>query len=140
MLGPNSTVSTACATGAQAIADATAVIRRGEADVMVAGGAEHAVFPLFVASFIVQRAASTLNETPESASRPFDGERTGFVIGDGAGILVLEDLEHALRRDATIYAEVLGAGSSSDAYHPIAPHPEGFGAARAIHMALATRE
>jgi 3-oxoacyl-[acyl-carrier-protein] synthase II len=136
LLGPNSTVSTACATGAQAISDATAVIRRGEADVMVAGGAEHAVFPLFVASFIVQKAASMLNDAPEKASRPFDAERSGFVIGDGAGMLVLEDLEHALARGATIYAEVLGAGSSSDAYHPIAPHPEGVGAARAIRMAL----
>jgi 3-oxoacyl-[acyl-carrier-protein] synthase II len=136
LLGPNSTVSTACATGAQAISDATAVIRRGEADVMVAGGAEHAVFPLFVASFIVQKAASMLNDAPEKASRPFDAERSGFVIGDGAGMLVLEDLEHALARGATIYAEVLGAGSSSDAYHPIAPHPEGIGAARAIRMAL----
>jgi 3-oxoacyl-[acyl-carrier-protein] synthase II len=120
----------------QAISDATAVIRRGEADVMVAGGAEHAVFPLFVASFIVQKAASMLNDAPEKASRPFDAERSGFVIGDGAGMLVLEDLEHALARGATIYAEVLGAGSSSDAYHPIAPHPEGVGAARAIRMAL----
>ncbi|MEZ4522762.1 MAG: beta-ketoacyl-ACP synthase II [Thermomicrobiales bacterium] len=136
LLGPNSTVSTACATGAQAISDATAAIRRGEADVMVAGGAEHAVFPLFVASFIVQRAASTLNEDPERASRPFDADRSGFVIGDGAGILVLEELEHALSRGATIYAELLGAGTSSDAYHPIAPHPEGVGAARAIKMAL----
>jgi 3-oxoacyl-[acyl-carrier-protein] synthase II len=136
LLGPNSTVSTACATGAQAIADATAVIRRGEAEVMVSGGAEHAVFPLFVASFIVQKAASTLNDAPEKASRPFDGERTGFVIGDGAGILVLEELEHALARGATIYAEVLGAGTSNDGYHPIAPHPEGVGAARAIRAAL----
>jgi len=136
LLGPNSTVSTACATGAQAIADATAVIRRGDADVMVAGGAEYAVFPLFVASFIVQKAASTLNEAPEKASRPFDGQRSGFVIGDGAGIVVLEELEHALARGATIYAEVLGAGSSNDGYHPIAPHPEGVGAARAIRAAL----
>lgn len=136
LLGPNSTVSTACATGAQAIADATAAIRRGEADVMVAGGAEHAVFPLFVASFVVQRAVSLLNDEPERASRPFDAERSGFVIGEGAGILVLEELDHALDRNATIYAELLGAGTSSDAYHPIAPHPEGIGAARAIQMAL----
>ena len=136
LLGPNSTVSTACATGAQAIADGVAAIRRDEADVMVTGGAEHAVFPLFLASFIVQKAASTRNDEPERASRPFDGERTGFVIGDGAGILVLEELEHALARGATIYAELLGAGTSSDAFHPIAPHPEGKGAARAIRMAL----
>lgn len=136
-LGPNSTVSTACATGAQAIADAAAAIRRGDADVMLAGGAEHGVFPLFVASFIVQKAASTMNDEPERASRPFDADRMGFVIGDGAGILVLEDLEHAQQRGAQIYAEVLGAGSSSDAYHPIAPEPDGRGAARAIKMALA---
>jgi 3-oxoacyl-[acyl-carrier-protein] synthase II len=134
--GPNSTVSTACATGAQAVADAAEFIRRGQADVMLAGGAEHAVFPLFVASFIVQKAASTRNEEPQRASRPFDGARDGFVIGDGAGILVLEELQHALARGATIYAELLGTGSSSDAYHPIAPEPEGRGAALAIRMAL----
>ncbi|HLT19653.1 MAG TPA: beta-ketoacyl-ACP synthase II [Thermomicrobiales bacterium] len=136
LLGPNSTVSTACATGAQAIADAFNTIRRGEADVMVTGGAEYAVFPLFVASFVVQKAASTLNDEPHKASRPFDAGRTGFVIGDGAGVLVLEELEHALARGATIYAEVLGAGTSNDGYHPIAPHPEGIGAARAIRAAL----
>lgn len=136
LLGPNSTVSTACATGAQAIADAAAAIRRDEADIMVSGGAEYAVFPLFFASFIVQRAASTLNDDPERASKPFDAGRSGFVIGDGAGILVLEELDHALARNATIYAELLGTGTSSDAFHPIAPHPEGHGAARAINMAL----
>lgn len=135
-LGPNSTVSTACATGAQAIADAGAAIRRGDADVMVAGGAEHGVFPLFVASFIVQRAASPRNDPPSAASRPFDAGRDGFVIGDGAGILILEELEHARSRGARIYAELLGAGSSSDGYHPIAPEPEGQGAARAIQLAL----
>jgi 3-oxoacyl-[acyl-carrier-protein] synthase II len=134
--GPNSTVSTACATGAQAVADAAEFIRRGQADVMLAGGAEHAVFPLFVASFVVQKAASTRNDEPQRASRPFDGARDGFVIGDGAGVLVLEELEHALARGATIYAEVLGTGSSSDAFHPIAPEPEGRGAALAIRMAL----
>jgi 3-oxoacyl-[acyl-carrier-protein] synthase II len=136
MLGPNSTVSTACATGAQAIADATATIRRGEADLMLAGGTEHSVFPLFVASFIAQKAASTRNEEPEKASRPFDAGRDGFVIGEGAAVLVLESLEHALARNATIYAELLGAGSSSDAYHPIAPEPDGRGAALAMIAAL----
>ncbi|MFW6075887.1 MAG: beta-ketoacyl-[acyl-carrier-protein] synthase family protein, partial [Chloroflexota bacterium] len=135
-LGPNSTVSTACATGAQAIADATAAIRRGEADTMLTGGAEHAVFPLFVASFIVQKAASPRNDEPGRASRPFDAGRDGFVIGDGAGILVLEELEHARSRGAKIYGEILGAGSSSDGYHAIAPEPEGRGAAHAIRMAL----
>lgn len=136
LLGPNSTVSTACATGAQAVADAAEFIRRGQAEVMLAGGAEHAVFPLFVASFIVQKAASTRNGDPARASRPFDGERDGFVIGDGAGVLVLEELEHARARGATIYAELLGTGSSSDGFHPIAPEPEGRGAALAIRMAL----
>ncbi|HEX2280120.1 MAG TPA: beta-ketoacyl-ACP synthase II, partial [Thermomicrobiales bacterium] len=136
MLGPNSTVSTACATGAQAIADATATIRRGEADLMLAGGAEHSVFPLFVASFIVQKATSPRNDPPEKASRPFDTGRDGFVIGEGAAILVLESLDHALARNATIYAEVLGAGSSSDAYHPIAPEPDGRGAALAMTAAM----
>ncbi len=135
-LGPNSTVSTACATGAQAIADATATIRRGEADVMLAGGAEHGVFPLFLASFVVQRALSLQNDDPTSASRPFDAERQGFVMGDGAGVLVIEELEHARKRGARIYAELLGAGTSNDGYHPIAPEPEGRGAARAIDLAL----
>ena len=134
--GPNATISTACATGAQAIGDAFDVIRRGQADIMVAGGAEHAVFPLFVASFIVQKATSPRNDPPERASRPFDAGRDGFVIGEGAGVLVLEELEHALARGATIYAEILGAGSSSDAYHPIAPEPDGRGAAQAITAAL----
>lgn len=134
--GPNSTVSTACATGVQAVSDATEVIRRGQADIMAAGGAEHAVFPLFVASFIVQKAASPRQGDPARVSRPFDGERDGFVIGDGAGVLILEELEHAKARGATIYAEVLGTGSSSDAYHPIAPEPDGKGAALAMQMAL----
>lgn len=137
LLGPNSTVSTACSTGVQAIHDAYTLIRQGDAEVMVAGGAEHAVFPLFIASFIVQKAASTRNDEPEKASRPFDGERVGFVIGDGGGALILEDLEHALARGAHIYAEVVGAATSSDAFHPIAPEPDGRGAARAIHAALA---
>lgn len=136
MVGPNSTVSTACATGAQAIADATASIRRGDADLMLAGGAEHSVFPLFVASFISQKAASPRNDEPHRASRPFDTGRDGFVIGEGAAVLVLESLDHALSRGATIYAEILGAGSSSDAYHPIAPEPEGRGAALAMTSAM----
>ena len=136
LVGPNSTVSTACATGAQAIADATNTIRRGQADLMLAGGAEHSVFPLFVASFIVQKAASPRNDEPHRASRPWDTGRDGFVIGEGAAVLVLEELEHALARGATIYAEVLGAGSSSDAYHPIAPEPDGRGAALAMKLAM----
>ncbi len=136
-VGPSLTVSTACATGAQAIGEASEVIRRGQADVMLAGGTEHSVFPLFVASFAVQRAASTCNDHPERASRPFDATREGFVIGEGAGVLVLESLEHAQARDATIYAELLGYASSNDGYHPIAPEPEGRGASIAITNALA---
>ena len=137
LLGPNATVSTACSTGAQAIGDAAEEIRRGNAEVMVAGGAEHAVHPLFVASFIAQKAASTRNDDPTRASRPFDGERDGFVIGEGAGVVVLEELEHALARGARIYAELLGYATSNDAFHPIAPEPEGRGAAQAIVGALA---
>jgi len=136
LFGPNSTVSIACATGAQAIADATETIRRGQADVMLAGGAEYASYPLFIGSFIVQKATSFRSDDPTRASRPFDGERDGFVVGDGSGVLVLESLEHAQARGARIYAEVLGTGSTSDAYHPIAPEPEGRGAAAAIRMAL----
>jgi 3-oxoacyl-[acyl-carrier-protein] synthase II len=135
-LGPSLTVSTACATGAQAIGEAAEAIRRGQADLMLAGGTEHSVFPLFVASFAVQRAASTCNEHPERASRPFDATREGFVIGEGAAILVLESLEHAQARGAAIYAELLGYASSNDGYHPIAPEPEGRGAAVAISGAL----
>lgn len=136
-LGPSLTVSTACATGAQAIGEAMQLIRQGQADVALAGGTEHAIFPLFVASFAVQKAASTLNDDPTRASRPFDATRHGFVIGEGAAVLVLESLEHAQARGAAIYAEVLGYGSSNDGYHPIAPDPEGRGAALAMTGALA---
>ncbi len=136
MRGPNSTVTTACATGGQAIVDAAAVIRRGDADLMLAGGAEHGVFPLFVASFVVLKAASMRNDEPARASRPFDIGRDGFVISDGAAILVLEELDHALARGASIYAEVLGGGSSSDAYHAIAPDPDGRGALLAMTAAM----
>ena len=136
-LGPSLTVSTACATGAQAIGEAVVAIRRGQADLALAGGTEYAVFPLFLASFAVQRAASPDNACPERASRPFDATRNGFVVSEGAGMLVLESLEHAQARGARIYAEVLGYASSNDGYHPIAPEPEGEGAARAIRAALA---
>lgn len=135
-VGPSLTVSTACATGAQAIGEAAEMIRKGEADLALAGGTEHSVFPLFVASFAVQKAATARNDEPERASRPFDAARDGFVIGEGAGILVLESLEHALARSATIYAELLGYASSNDGYHPIAPEPEGRGASLAIIHAL----
>lgn len=135
-LGPSLTISTACATGAQAIGEAAELIRQGFAEVALAGGTEHAVLPLFIASFAVQRAASTWNDRPEEASRPFDAQRHGFVVGEGAGIVVLESLEHALARGARIYAEVLGYASTNDGYHPIAPDLNGGGAARAIRAAL----
>ncbi|TVR69722.1 MAG: beta-ketoacyl-[acyl-carrier-protein] synthase II [Sphaerobacteraceae bacterium] len=134
--GPSLTVSTACATGAQAIGEAAQFIRSGQADVMVAGGTEHCIFPLFVASFAVQRAASTMNDAPEKASMPFDANRHGFVLGEGAAMVVLETLENARNRGATVYAEVLGYGASDDGYHPIAPEPEGRGAAYAMNLAL----
>lgn len=135
-LGPSLTISTACATGAQAIGEAAQFIRSGEADIALAGGTEHCIFPLFLASFAVQRAIAMRNDEPDKASRPFDKNREGFVLGDGAAILVLETLEHALARGATIYAELLGYGSSNDGYHPIAPDPEGRGASRAILSAM----
>ncbi|MDW7981860.1 MAG: beta-ketoacyl-ACP synthase II [Thermomicrobium sp.] len=136
-LGPSLTVSTACATGAQAIGEAAEMIRSGAADVALAGGTEYCVFPLFIASFAVQRAASTWNDRPTEASRPFDAHRHGFVVGEGAGMVVLESLEHAQARRARIYAELLGYATSNDGYHPIAPDPDGSGAARAIRAALA---
>jgi 3-oxoacyl-[acyl-carrier-protein] synthase II len=134
--GYSSTVSTACAAGTQAIGQAADVIRQGRARVMVAGGAEGGVCELALAVFCVGRAYSTRNDEPERACRPFDKDRDGFVGGEGAGILILESLEHALERGARIYAEVLGYGASNDAYHLIAPDPEGLGAARAMRWAL----
>jgi 3-oxoacyl-[acyl-carrier-protein] synthase II len=134
--GPSLTVSTACATGAQAIGEAVQFIRSGQAEVMIAGGTEHCIFPLFVASFAVQRAASTMNDEPEKASMPFDANRHGFVLGEGAAMVVLETLENAQKRGARVYAEVLGYGASDDGYHPIAPEPEGRGAAYAMKLAL----
>jgi len=134
--GYNSTISTACAAGAQAIGEAAEVIRRGKAKIMVAGGTESVVCELGLAVFCVGRAYSTRNDEPERACRPFDKDRDGFVGGEGCGILILESLEHAQERGAHIYAEVLGYGASSDAYHLIAPDPEGAGAARAMRWAL----
>ncbi len=134
--GYSSTISTACAAGTQAIGEAADVIRRGKAKVMVAGGAEGGICELALAVFCVGRAYSTRNDEPERASRPFDKDRDGFVGGEGSGIMILESLEHALERGARIYAEVLGSGASNDAYHLIAPDPEGAGAARAMRWAL----
>src|SRR5579884_1470246 len=134
--GYSSTVITACASGGQAIGEAAEVIRRGAADIMIAGGSEASVCELGLASFCVLRALSTRNDDPAGASRPFDRDRDGMVPAEGAALLVLESLESARRRGARIYAEVLGYGVSSDAYHVVAPRPDGGGAARAMERAL----
>ena len=134
--GPNSCITTACATGANNIGEAYHVIRRGDADIMVAGGAEACITPLSMAGFCSARTLSTRNDAPELASRPFDRNRDGFVMGEGSGTLILESLESALQRDAKIYAEVAGYGTSGDAYHITAPSPGGEGVARAMRMAL----
>jgi 3-oxoacyl-[acyl-carrier-protein] synthase II len=137
LLGYNTAIATACAASTQTIGEAAEVIRRGDADVMLAGGTEAPICQLTLASFSAIRALSTRNNDPERASRPFDATRDGFVLAEGAGVLVLERLSHARRRGASIYAEVLGYASTCDAYHVTAPHPEGDGAARAITRALA---
>jgi 3-oxoacyl-[acyl-carrier-protein] synthase II len=134
--GPNSSVVTACATGNHAIGDACKIIERGDADVMIAGGAEAIIVPITIAGFCSMKAMSTRNDEPEKASRPFDAGRDGFVCGEGAGIVVLESLEHAVRRDARIYAEVVGYGMTGDAHHMTAPDPDGDGATRAMQLAL----
>ncbi len=134
--GPNSCVVTACATGTHSIGDAFKIIQRGDADIMIAGGTESAITPLGIAGFANMKALSTRNDEPEKASRPFDAERNGFVMGEGAGILVLEELEHALARGADIYAEVVGYGMTGDAYHITAPCADADGAKRVITMAL----
>ncbi|MCX7988132.1 MAG: beta-ketoacyl-ACP synthase II [Thermodesulfovibrio sp.] len=134
--GPNLAVTTACASGNHAIGEAFRMIEYGDADVMIAGGAEAVITPMAVSGFSVMRALSTRNDEPEKASRPFDVDRDGFVMGEGAGIIIIEELEHALRRGAKIYAELSGYGMSSDAYHITAPAPEGEGGARCMKMAL----
>jgi 3-oxoacyl-[acyl-carrier-protein] synthase II len=134
--GPNSCAVTACATGNHCIGDAYRLIQRGDADVMVAGGAEAAVTPLGVAGFASAKALSFRNDEPTRASRPFDKDRDGFVLGEGAGVVVIEELEHARRRGARIYGEVAGYGMNSDAYHITAPPEEGEGAVRCMELAL----
>ena len=134
--GPCSCVVTACATGTNAIGDAFKIIQRGDADVMVAGGTEAAISPTAVAGFCSMKAMSTRNDEPEKASRPFDKDRSGFVMGEGAGIVILESLEHALARGARIYAEIVGYGFNADAYHITAPAPEGAQAAKCMEMAV----
>lgn len=134
--GPCSSVVTACATGTNSIGDAYKVIERGDADLMLAGGAEAAITPLPFAGFSAMKAMTTRNDDPEHASRPFDAERDGFIMGEGAGVLLLEELEHAQARGAHILGEVVGYGWSADAYHITAPAPDGNGGARAMQMAL----
>jgi 3-oxoacyl-[acyl-carrier-protein] synthase II len=134
--GPNSAVATACATGNHAIGDAGEIIRRGDADIMVAGGTEGAVTTLAVAGFCSARALSERNDDPTRASRPFDKDRDGFVMGEGCGLLVLEELEHAKKRGARIYGELCGYGMSDDAYHMTSPPEDGNGAMRAMQAAL----
>jgi len=138
--GPNYAVASACATASHAIGDAFRIIQSEEADVMLAGGAEAAVTPMGIGGFASMRALSTRNDEPEKASRPFDAKRDGFIVGEGAGIVVLESLEHALKRGAKIYCEVGGVGFTADAYHLTAPDPEGDGACRAMKNAMLCAE
>lgn len=134
--GPNICVVTACATATHTMIEAYNTIRRDEADLILAGGAESAISPLGVAGFAAIKALSTRNDEPERASRPFDVDRDGFILGEGAGVLILEELEHAKNRGAKIYAEITGYGSTCDAFHITAPDPEGEGAARAMRQAV----
>jgi 3-oxoacyl-[acyl-carrier-protein] synthase II len=134
--GPNSALATACATGTHSIGDSFKIIQRGDADAMITGGAEAVISPLGIAGFAAMKALSTRNDAPDKASRPFDRDRDGFVMGEGGGVLILEELEHALNRGAKIYAEVIGYGLNSDAYHITSPAPNGEGAAKCMKAAI----
>ena len=134
--GPNYATVSACASSSHALTDAYHIIQRGEADVMITGGAEATLVPSSLAGFCSSKALSTRNDNPTAASRPFDIDRDGFVMGEGSGIIVMESLEHAQARGAKIYAEFTGSGMTGDAYHMTAPHPEGRGAKKAMELAL----
>src|ERR687894_404127 len=134
--GPNSATCTACSASAHAIGDAFEIIRRGAADAMIAGGSEATITPMGVGGFAAMRALSTRNDDPERASRPFDKDRDGFIMGEGAGVIILEELEYARRRGAPIYAELVGYGMTADAYHITAPSEDGDGGMRVMEMAL----
>ena len=136
LTGPSTSIVTACATGSTALVDAFHTIQRGDADIMFTGGSEAVITPMGIGGFAVMKALSTRNDSPETASRPFTKSRDGFVAGEGAGILILEELEHARARGARIYAEVVGGATSADAYHITAPAPGGVGAVRCVNWAL----
>ncbi|MFQ5900134.1 MAG: beta-ketoacyl-ACP synthase II [Thermodesulfobacteriota bacterium] len=138
--GPNSCAVTACATGTHSIGDAYRIIERGDADAMIAGGTEATITPLCIAGFNAMKALSTRNDDPEGASRPFDRDRDGFIIGEGAGVIVMEEMERAKERGVKIYAEIIGYGMNSDAYHMTTPSPDGEGAARCMGLALKDAE
>ncbi|WP_165070314.1 beta-ketoacyl-ACP synthase II [Paludisphaera rhizosphaerae] len=136
LMGPSGAVASACASAADAVHDAFRAIQRGEADVMLSGGSDATITPLGLGGFVAARALSTRNDDPQTASRPFDRDRDGFVLSEGAGLVILEEFEHARERGARIYAELLGCGRTNDAYGIAAPHPDGRGAVRAIQAAL----